>query len=373
MRRGIFGVVSQPNASLPAPGTPTMGTATNNGVGRAYNDGQADITFTAGTGIANSFTATSSPGGYTGVSASSPVSVTGLQSGVSYTFTITAGNASGTSAPSSASNSITATTVPQAPTIGTATAGDTSATVTYTAGATGGEAVSAYTATSTPDSITGTGASPITVSGLTNDTAYTFTVTATNANGTSAPSSASNSVTPVAPVIVGNYDALSTVTVPSGGLSSVTFAGIPQTGYSHLQLRILARSNRSAVNNDYMELTFNSDTAANYSFHQLFGDGSTVSVDTSAQNNIIVSRISTTSSGVSIFGGVIIDVLDYANTSKYKTTRSLGGVDLNGSGRIYLNSGNWRNTAAITDISITPSSSNIFVEYSQIALYGVKA
>ena len=173
--------------------------------------------------------------------------------------------------------------------------------------------------------------------------------------------------------LTGNYDALGTVTVPSGGLSSVTFAGIPQTGYSHLQLRILARSNRSAVNIDYMELTFNSDTAANYSFHQLFGDGSTVSVDTSAQNNIIVSRISTAISGVSIFGGVIIDVLDYANTSKYKTTRSLGGVDLNGSGRIYLNSGNWRNTAAITDINITPSSSNIFVEYSQIALYGVKS
>jgi hypothetical protein len=89
------------------------------------------------------------------------------------------------------------TTVPEAPTIGTATAGSASATVAYTAGATGGKTAT-YTATSSPGGFTGTGASPITVSGLTNGTAYTFTVKATNDNGTSNSSLASNSVTPVA-------------------------------------------------------------------------------------------------------------------------------------------------------------------------------
>jgi hypothetical protein len=191
------------------PGAPTIGTATDVGTSRAYNNGAAVVTFTApvsdGGDPITSYTVTSSPGGFTASGAASPLTVTGLLSSTSYTFTVVATNSRGSGGASAASNSITATTVPQAPIIGTATAGDTLATVTYIAGATGGKTVTAYTATSSPGSFTGTGASPITVSGLTNGTAYTFTVRATNANGTSIASSASNSVTPVSvtPVVTG--------------------------------------------------------------------------------------------------------------------------------------------------------------------------
>jgi hypothetical protein len=75
---------------------------------------------------------------------------------------------------------------PDAPTIGTATAGDGQATVTFTAPANnGGSAITSYTVTSSPGNFTATGSSsPITVSGLNNGTSYTFTVTATNAVGT---------------------------------------------------------------------------------------------------------------------------------------------------------------------------------------------
>lgn len=186
-----------------APGAPTIGTATNVGTGRAYNNGAATVTFTApvynGRSAITSYTVTSSPGGFTGTGASSPITVTGLQSATAYTFTVTATNAVGTSSASSASNSITATTVPQAPTIGTASSSSGgTASITFTGNATGGSAITTYTMTSSPGSITGTGASsPITVTGLTNGTAYTFTATATNANGTSTASAASNSVTPV--------------------------------------------------------------------------------------------------------------------------------------------------------------------------------
>ncbi len=180
--------------------TVTGVTATNSGSGRAFNNGAASVAFTPGTILGRSYTVTSSPGGYTASGASSPITVTGLQSSTQYTYTVISTNNYGTSAASAASAGVTATTVPQAPTIGTATAGDTQATVTFTAGATGGSTITSFTVTSSPGSITASGASsPITVTGLTNGTAYTFTVTATNANGTSAASSASSSITPVAP------------------------------------------------------------------------------------------------------------------------------------------------------------------------------
>jgi uncharacterized protein (TIGR02145 family) len=145
---------------------------------------------------------TSSPGNIKGTGSASPITVTGLINGTAYTFTVTATNAKGTSVASSASNSVTpstASTVPGAPTGVSATAGNAQATVTFTAPASnGGSAITGYTVTSSPGSFTGTGStSPITVTGLINGTAYAFTVTATNAIGTSVASSASNSVTPL--------------------------------------------------------------------------------------------------------------------------------------------------------------------------------
>jgi hypothetical protein len=185
------------------PGAPTIGTATNAGTGRPYNNGAATVTFTAPANVNGlpiiSYLVTSSPGGFTGTGASSPVTVTGLQSSTSYTFTVKALNSRGSGTASAASNSITATTVPQAPTIGVATGGNALATVAYIANATGGSAVTTFTATSSPGGFTGTGASPITVSGLTWGTSYTFTVTATNANGTSLASAASNAAVPYNP------------------------------------------------------------------------------------------------------------------------------------------------------------------------------
>jgi large repetitive protein len=89
---------------------------------------------------------------------------------------------------------------PDAPTIGTATAGNAQATVSFSAPANnGGAAITSYTVTSNPGGQSASGAgSPLTVTGLTNGTAYTFSVTATNSAGTSSASAASNSVTPKA-------------------------------------------------------------------------------------------------------------------------------------------------------------------------------
>jgi hypothetical protein len=214
------------------PGAPTIGTATSGNT-------QATITFTApgsnGGSAILSYTVTSIPGGITGTGTASPITITGLTNGTTYTFTVVATNANGNSLPSSASNSVTPSvpsTVPGAPTIGTATKGNAQATVTFTApGSNGGSAITGYTVTSSPGGITATGsASPITITGLTNGTAYTFTVTATNANGIGPVSPASNSVTPSAvpgaPTIgtatKGNAQAIVTFTAPgSNGGSAI--------------------------------------------------------------------------------------------------------------------------------------------------------
>lgn len=262
--------------------------------------------------------------------------------------------------------------VPDAPTIGTATDnGDVSVSVTFTAAVRGGTP-STYTVTSTPGSITGTGASsPITVTGLTVGTAYTFKVKAANAAGVyGAESAASGSVTPAMP-IPGAYTSLSVITVAAGGVASVTFDGIP-SNYKHLQIRTLARSNR-ADSNDQIGMQFNGDVASNYGSHGLWGSGTSAA---SAALNLPATAISlpwtsgnNNTSGV--FGAAVIDILDYASSLKNKTVRGLSGYDNNGSGLMALGSGLWSKTNPITSITIKPFYGSLWQQYSTFALYGV--
>lgn len=204
----ILGILDSAKSGNLVPNAPTIGTATNTPSGRPYNNGAASVTFTpSGSGpAASSFTVTSSPGGYTTNASSSPITVTGLQSNTAYTFTVVANSAGGSSAPSSASNSITATTVPAAPTMGAVSrTSNTGVSVPYTDNANGGSAITSRTITSSPSlslTYTNTSSSPVAVTGsFSANTAYTFTITATNANGTSTSSGASNSVTPYVPIV----------------------------------------------------------------------------------------------------------------------------------------------------------------------------
>jgi hypothetical protein len=167
----------------------------------------------------------------------------------------------------------------------------------------------------------------------------------------------------------GAYDSLATVTVPSGGLASITFAGIP-TGYKHLQIRaMIKRSGGTAADNT--NLTFNGDTGSNYVWHQLYGDGTSASSSASTSQSSI--RTIHSDATANVFGVGIIDILDYSATTKYKTTRTIAGYDDNNTtvGYALFRSGLWQNTSTVTSVTLTPNSGT-FAQYSSFALFGVK-
>ena len=173
------------------------------------------------------------------------------------------------------------------------------------------------------------------------------------------------------------YDSITTSTVGSGGVASVTFSSIPAT-YTHLQVRYFAQTNRATYGRDAIYLRFNSDSATNYSYHTLAGDGGTAySGAAGTQDKMLLPEVTTTTAGASIFGGGIIDIMDYKNTSKYKTVRSIGGGDHNGTvaslgAEVSLRSGAWYSTSAINSITFYPTSGSTISQYSKFALYGIK-
>jgi hypothetical protein len=182
-------------AAANAPPAPTIGAA-------SAGDAQVSVVFappaTTGGSPITGYTVTSSPGNLTASGTASPITVTGLTNGTTYTFTVTASNAIGESLASAPSAPVVPGIAPSAPLNVMATRGNASASVAFDPPAvTGTGPISQYTVTSTPGGISATGgASPIVVDGLVNGTSYTFTVKATNSFGAGAESASSNAVTP---------------------------------------------------------------------------------------------------------------------------------------------------------------------------------
>lgn len=160
-------------------------------------------------------------------------------------------------------------------------------------------------------------------------------------------------------------------TLLSTSTATVTFSDIPQ-GYKHLQIRWLARDDFASDASD-ANMRFNSDTGANYTWHQLYGDGTSAQAYAStSQTSMRAGAIAGSTAGTNVFAVTVLDLLDYANTSKYKTVRNLAGYDKNGAGSVALNSGLWMNTAVVTSISISPRVGTTFSQYSRFSLFGIK-
>jgi hypothetical protein len=167
---------------------------------------------------------------------------------------------------------------------------------------------------------------------------------------------------------INSYESIATVTVGSGGQTTASFTSIPQT-YKHLQIRGMFRPTAST----WIVAYFNGDglSTGKYSQHDLRGDGSTAAAEATINANAAYFILGLPAVA-NTFAVGITDILDYTNTNKYKTTRSLNGCDANGSGNIDLTSSGWRDTSAITQIDLKLNSNGTIPQYSQFALYGIK-
>jgi hypothetical protein len=166
--------------------------------------------------------------------------------------------------------------------------------------------------------------------------------------------------------VTGDYQSIATTVVDASADLTITFSSIPST-YKHLQIRAIALSASNSV-----PVLFNSDTGSNYSQHYLGGQGAvTASGGTASTSAVTLTGIYARFLYPSEPWAFVIDILDYADTNKYKTVRALHGADSNGSGEINLTSGNWRNTTAISTITLSMTATG-FSQYSSFALYGIK-
>jgi hypothetical protein len=168
----------------------------------------------------------------------------------------------------------------------------------------------------------------------------------------------------------GTYESISTAIVDSGGASSITFSNIPQN-YAHLQIRWIARQDTAGQGDSEFQARFNGDSGANYKYHSLFGDGSTAYGAHGGNTFFASGRGVAASIASNIYGISVMDILDYTNTNKNKVTRILSGWDANGSGYMFLYSGLWMNTSAITSITLLGDTGS-FIQYSSFALYGIR-
>jgi hypothetical protein len=160
------------------------------------------------------------------------------------------------------------------------------------------------------------------------------------------------------------FESIATAT-GTGSSGTITFSSIPST-YASLHIRMFSKDSSNNQNG----IRFNSDSGSNYATHWLLGDGSTASAAALTSTNR-VSYIGQSVGTTSIGGVSIIDVHDYASSTKNKTVRALTGWDTNGSGEIRLTSGLWLNTAAVTSLSIINLGDN-FATSTVISLYGIK-
>jgi hypothetical protein len=171
---------------------------------------------------------------------------------------------------------------------------------------------------------------------------------------------------------------IASVLVGSGGSAAIIFNDIPQT-YKHLQIRTIGmfKFTSDPGGSGGAQVFFNSDTSLSYTRHELGGTGTAPVAPYGVADYGFgaIQRMPFILTDDHKFGVAVTDILDYTNTNKFKTTRSIGGFDKNSAssptGDVYINSFQWRSTQPITSITMRDQN-NPWAQYTRVSLYGIK-
>lgn len=175
-----------------------------------------------------------------------------------------------------------------------------------------------------------------------------------------------------------SFESIATAT-GTGSNATITFSSIPAT-YKHLQLRWLCRDTSGGIIPNNIRVEFNSDTGSNYTRHFLTGDGSAASATGQTAATVagapeIPKSTATGGMNANIFGAGILDILDYASTTKNKTMKALVGIDYNTANtnaQVNLFSSVWLSTSAVSTIKVYLANNSNFATGTSFALYGIK-
>jgi hypothetical protein len=163
-----------------------------------------------------------------------------------------------------------------------------------------------------------------------------------------------------------SYELINTQILATTATSVVFDVSSFASTYKHLQIRTVVKS---STTNAGVGLRFNGDTASNYNWHQLYGEGSSVgSAGVANQTLIPAGPLGPTTS----FAAAVIDILDAFSATKNKTTRGMSGLRDDAVFQVIrLDSGAWRSTAATTSLTLD-SGSATFAIGCRFSLYGIR-
>lgn len=165
---------------------------------------------------------------------------------------------------------------------------------------------------------------------------------------------------------VGAFQSIASVTVDASTASSITFSSIPNT-FTHLQIRATYKFGGNGGTPRFRVGNGGVDTGQNYAHSQFQGSGASVTASQYTNGDFIYLGLGYERTDRQ---AMIMDILDYANTNKFKTFRFQLGY-AGASGVFSMNYGQWRSTSAIDTIQLSVQVNN-FSQYSHVALYGIK-